>query len=139
MKLLLAFLISIPLLQAPTVSGSWKAVFDADMRRASDDEWKVNKRSNARLILEQRGDSVFGTWQGENLPDPAGLRGTFDGKTLRLTSGTNERVGQVNGQPVRMKVRQDFTATLERGALKGVLFIHIDDRPAPARKWEATR
>lgn len=125
--------------QTPDISGTWKLTYDADMRRVSDTEWKVNRRDTGTLVLQQRGDSVFGSWQARPMPQATTLAGTFDGRTLRLASGTREMVGQVDGRAQRMAVRTVLTGSHDGRALRGVMFFHIDDRPAPARRWEAVR
>ena len=66
----------------------------------------VKKRSTTTLDLTLKGDSVIGVWNAG--PDQGTqLRGTFDGKTLRMTTGKNRRVVKVNGESVKMMVRWD--------------------------------
>ena len=67
------------------------------------------------------------------------LRGTFDGKTVRLSSGTHERAGMRDGQPIKVMVRWDINGALQGSELKGTLFIYLGDRPAPVRRWDAKR
>ena len=78
------------------LTGTWHVTFDSDLRRDGESV-TVTKRAKGELTLEQRGDSVFGTFKSG--PDAARpLSGTFDGKTLKLT--TDER-----RIPVRMKAK----------------------------------
>jgi hypothetical protein len=69
------------------------------------------------------------------------LRGTTDGQSIRMTSGTNERTGMRDGQPVKMKVRWDFRGELKGSTLAGILFLYLGngELPAPARQWEGRR
>jgi hypothetical protein len=91
-------------------------------------------------VLEQRGDSVFGSFKSDGAPDePRRLSGTFDGKTLKLTTGTARSTVRVNGKPTEMTMRTDWMGGVVATGLQGTMFIQFGDRPPPARKWEATR
>jgi hypothetical protein len=121
---------------AQSVTGKWKVTYDSDMTKASG-EWKARKRAEAVLELTQRGDSVFATWDAA----PANQRrltGTLKGASLTLTTGSQSRTIQENGQPVTATVRMDFTGTVSGDRMAGVMFIRINDREPPARRWEAT-
>ena len=123
--------------QKPGVAGPWHVTFDSDLRRDGESV-TVTKRAKGELTLEQRGDSVFGTFKSG--PDAARpLSGTFDGKTLKLTTGTNRSTIRMNGKPVEMAVRTDWMGALDATGIRGTMFIQIGDRPAPPRKWEAIR
>ena len=119
-----------------SVAGKWAAMFDSDITTYKDTV-VVKARQPARLVLSQHGDSVVGFWV--NRMDSVEVRGTFDGRTLRMSTGVREREIKVNGQSTRMKVRTDWTASLQGSGLAGTMLINIGDRPAPARRWEATK
>jgi hypothetical protein len=122
---------------AQGVTGAWSATFDFDISMQKD-SFVVKSRGPATLILMQRGDSVAGTWQS----GPGGVRdvrGTFDGRVLRLTTGLNESEVRVNGEPRKMKVRTDWMGALQGNRLSGTMFIRIGEREPPARRWEAER
>jgi hypothetical protein len=122
---------------AQNIAGKWSVTWDSDIT-LDHDTAIVKKRSTTTLDLTLKGDSVSGVWNAG--PDQgAQLRGTFDGKTLRMTTGKNERVVKVNGESVKMMVRWDMNAVLQGPKLAGSLFIYVADRPAPARRWEAQR
>jgi hypothetical protein len=124
--------------RAQGVAGKWSVMWDADIR-FDHDTAIVKGRKPATVELTQRGDSVFGTWSGGVEPGGVALRGTFDGRTMRLTSGVNERTGTRDGQPMKMKVRWDVNGALQGAKLAGTLFIYIGDMPAAPRRWDGQR
>jgi hypothetical protein len=98
----------------------------------------VKARRPATLVLVQKGDSVTGTWSSaptSMLP----VRGTFDGRVLRLTTGPRESEVRVNGEPKTMTTRTDWMASVQGNRLSGTMFIHLGGREPPARSWEADR
>jgi len=122
---------------AQSIAGKWSVTWDSDIT-LDHDTAIVKKRSTTTLEFTVKADSVFGVWNAG--PDSGTqLRGTFDGKTLRMTTGTNARGVKVNGESVKMKVRWDLNGALQGPKLAGSLFIYVADRNAPARRWEAGR
>lgn len=122
---------------AQRVAGSWLVTFDSDISR-NGDVVTVKKRGTGRLVLEQRGDSVVGTFAAGGLPEPArSVSGTFNGKTLVLTTGAQRRTIRVNGQPREMLTRTDWMGVVDAAGMRGTMLIQVGDRPAPARQWEA--
>src|SRR5206468_396498 len=112
------------------VAGKWSVMWDADIR-LDHDTAIVKSRKPATLELTQRGDSVVGTWSSG--PETGTeVRGTFDGRVLQLTSGTNERAGMRDGKPMKMKVRWDIRGALQANKLGGSLFLYLGDLAAPA-------
>jgi len=122
---------------AQGIGGKWSIVWDSDITMDHDTAI-VKKRSTGTMELTVKGDSVAAVWNGGIGQGPQ-LRGTFDGKTLRMTTGTNERVIKRNGEDVKMRVRWDVNGALQGEKLAGSLFIYISDMTAPARRWEAQR
>ena len=124
---------------AQGVAGTWRVTYDSDIRRDGE-EITVNKRGKGVLTLEQRGDSVFGSLKGEASPEtPRPLSGTFDGKTLKLTTGAVRGRVNINGKATDMPMRTDWMGAVDGTGLRGTMFVQIGDRPAPPRKWEAVR
>ena len=121
------------------VAGTWRVTFDSDVRQDGE-TFTVTKRGTGQLVLEQRGDSVLGTFKPDGTPDgPRRVSGTWDGKVLKLTTGTVRRTVNVNGKPTEMATRTDWMGGVDGSGLRGTMFIQLADRPAPPRKWEATR
>ena len=135
---LAAILIAGPsMASAQGITGKWAVVWDADIRTDGDSAI-VKSRKPATLELTQRGDSVVGVWHA----GPNGgtqVRGTFNGRTLKLTSGANDSKGFLDGKPVTIRVRWDINGALQDGKLAGSLFLYMDNRSAPPRRWEAQR
>jgi hypothetical protein len=123
--------------QAPNIAGRWTVLWDADVR-IDHDTAVVKSRKPASLELTQRGDSVFGVW-GAGPDGGVQLRGTFNGRTVRLTSGVNERTGMVDGRPVQMKVRWDIAGAREGSKLAGTIMLYLGQLPAVPRRWDAQR
>lgn len=122
---------------AQGVAGTWTVTYDADISR-NGDQVIVKKRATGRLVLQQRGDSVFGRFKPEGLPDPdRPLSGTFDGKVLKLTTGPLRRTVNIDGEPTEMMTRTDWMGAVDGTSMRGTMFIQVGDRPAPPRKWEA--
>ena len=121
------------------MAGTWRVTFDSDVRRDGE-SFTVTKRGTGRMVLEQRGDSIHGTFKPDGVPDgPRAISGTWDGKVLKLTTGTVRRTVNVNGKPTEMAMRTDWMGGVDGGGLGGTMFIQLGDRPAPPRKREATR
>ena len=124
---------------AQGVAGAWTVTYDSDIN-TSGDVVVVKKRSKGRIVLEQRGDSVFGRFKADGMPEPErSLSGTFDGKVLELTTGLARRTIRINGQPTEMPMRTDWMGAVTGESIRGTMLIQIGDRPAPPRRWEAVR
>lgn len=122
---------------AQGIAGKWAVIWDSDISM-DHDTVVVKQRRPAMLELVVKGDSVTGKW-GTGIEQGLQFRGTFDGRTLRMTTGVNDRVVKRDGESITMKVRWDLTGALQGSKLAGSVFIYIGDRPAPARRWEAQR
>ncbi len=122
---------------AQSVTGKWAVTWDADIR-VDHDTAIVKSRKPATLELTQRGDSVVGTWSGA--PDShTPVRGTFDGRSLKLSSGTVERNGMIDGKPTPIKIRWDIAGSVEASKISGVLFLYMGTLSPVPRRWEAQR
>jgi len=123
---------------AQQVAGTWAVTYDSDIRQDGE-KITVNKRATGKLTLEQKGDSVFGTFKPDDGPDATvrSLTGTLKGKTLSLTSGIVRRTVNINGTPTAMATRTDWMGVVEPTGMRGTMLIQMGDRPAPARRWEA--
>ena len=122
---------------AQGISGKWNAMFDADIQIRGD-SIVVKSRKPAMLELQQRGDSLFGTWKPSDL-EAVAVRGTYDGKVLRLSTTAQERQIRVNGAPTMVKTQTEMSAKVVGDSLAGTLLIKLGEREPPPRKWEAKR
>ena len=123
---------------AQTASGTWRGEYDAGVS-GTGDRVRVTRRAAIVLILEQKGDSVFGTWDGQPQPPVRELRGSIAGQTLRFTTGTREAEVLVNGKPERRKVRTDFTGTIQSDQITGTMIMYWGSDDPPLRNWSASR
>jgi hypothetical protein len=121
---------------AQSIAGKWSVTWDSDITMDHDTAI-VKRRSTTTLEFTSNGDSVTAVWGGPG--QGSQMRGTFDGKALRMTTGKNERVIKVNGESVKMMVRWDVNGALQGSKLAGTMFIYVGDRSAPGRRWEAVR
>ena len=123
---------------AQQVGGMWAVTYDSDIRQDGE-KITVNKRAKGKLTLEQKGDSVFGTFKPDGGPDATArpLTGTLKGKTLSLTSGIVRRNVNINGTPTAMSTRTDWMGVVEATGIRGTMLIQMGERPAPPRRWEA--
>ena len=123
---------------AQQVSGTWAVTYDSDIRQDGE-KITVNKRAKGKLTLEQKGDSVFGTFKPDDGPDATArpLTGTLKGKTLSLTSGIVRRNVNINGTPTAMSTRTDWMGVVQATGIRGTMLMQMGERPAPPRRWEA--
>jgi len=123
---------------AQQVTGTWVVTYDSDIRRDGE-KITVNSRATGTMTLEQKGDSVFGSFKGDGGPNAAGrpLSGTLKGKTLMLTTGMRRSTVNINGKPTEMDTRTDWMGVVEPTGIRGTMFVQMGERPAPPRKWEA--
>ena len=123
---------------AQQVAGTWAVTYDSDIRQEGE-KITVNKRAKGKLTLEQKGDSVFGTFKPDDGPDATArpLTGTLKGTTLSLTSGIVRRNVNINGTPTAMSTRTDWIGAVEATGIRGTMLIQMGDRPAAPRRWEA--
>jgi len=122
---------------AQSVVGKWAVTWDADIS-IDHDTAIVKSRKPATLDLTQRGDSIFGVWTtGPSAGIP--VRGTFDGRSLNLSSGVTERAGMIDGKPTPMKVRWDISGSVQASKISGVLMLYLGALSPVPRRWEAQR
>jgi hypothetical protein len=122
---------------AQSITGKWAVTWDADVR-VDHDTAIVKSRKAATLELTQRGDSVVGTWStGPDGHTP--VRGTYDGRSLKVSSGLVERNGMIDGKPTPMKIRWDIAGSVEASKISGVLFLYMGTLSPVPRRWEAQR
>jgi autotransporter translocation and assembly factor TamB len=124
--------------QSSDVTGTWNVTWDSGLRTNGAEVIQVTRRIPSELRLVQRGDSVSGTWV---MPVPIGgsaervVTGMVRGTELQLESEV--RPMDVNGLQVPM--RFTWTGVLAEGDMRGTMFMQIEGRDAPPRRWEAQR
>ena len=124
--------------QSIDVTGTWNVTWDSGLRTNGAEVIEVTRRITAELRLVQRGDSVSGTWV---MPVPIGgsaervVTGMVRGAELQLESEV--RPMDVNGRQVPMRFA--WTGVIAEGDMRGTMFMQIEGRDAPPRRWEAKR
>ena len=124
--------------QSIDVTGTWNVTWDSGLRTNGAEVIQVTRRMTAELRLVQRGDSVSGLWV---MPVPIGgsaervVTGMVRGTELQLESEV--RPMDVNGLQVPM--RFTWTGVIDAGDMRGTMFMLIEGRDAPPRRWEAKR
>ena len=108
--------------QTRNVAGKYKVEFDSQIRMGPGGV-QAGGRSPAMLVLEVRGDSVFGTWQVVNDANPPArkLAGRMRGDTVVIVSEPSERTINVNGESVTMKMADEFKLTIKADAIVGTI------------------
>jgi hypothetical protein len=129
--------------QAANIAGTYVVDFDSRVQMTAAGA-EVTGRGKARMTLELRGDSVFGTWQVLDAPDarpPRALRGALQDGKVKLSAEPTEAVLNVNGEEQRRTIRQNFIATITGDEIRGTI---ESDSPMPGmsgitRKFEGKR
>jgi hypothetical protein len=108
--------------QSANVAGKYKVEFDSQMRMGPEGA-QVAGRSPGMLVLEVRGDSVFGSWQAINDRNPPArkLAGKMRGDTVVVLSEPSERTMNMNGESVTMKLADEFKLTIKGDAILGTI------------------
>lgn len=128
---------------AQSIAGKWTANYPMRVRMENGEPSTSEQQGVALLELQQKGDSVFGTWAPQNTPAPVPpreVRGTFvDGK-LTLQANVEARVN-MNGDERAVKMITTYTATFKGDVLDGSMSSrsedgNIESSPMP---WSAKR
>ena len=108
--------------QTRSIAGKYKVEFDSQIRMGPEG-MQVGGRSPALLVLEIKGDSVFGTWQVINDANPPArkLAGKMRGDTVVIVSEPSERTVNRNGESVTMKMADEFKLTIKADAIVGTI------------------
>ncbi len=129
-------------LAAQSVNGSWITEFERRMRNENGSV-SADEKAKARLVLQQRGDSVTGTWQV--LGAPAGspatlrqLRGTISGAKVSLSTEVEAR-RNINGEESVAKLTLAYDFVVNGDKLEGTMTTRAADMEMPARPFSAVR
>jgi hypothetical protein len=76
-------------------------------------------------VLEQKGDSVFGTWQLREPREapPQQLRGKIDGKSIRLWAPAEAKLRGPDGERA-VSMNEEYVLTIEGETVKGTITVH---------------
>jgi hypothetical protein len=100
--------------------------------------------AKVKLVLEQKGDSVFGTWQmtAPRESPVQQLRGKMEGKTARLFGLVTGKMRGPDGSDRELSMTQEFEVTVDGDVIKGTMKIHPSEGveiQAPARPFTGKR
>jgi hypothetical protein len=141
--LLMSVLFAAPPLgaQGSGVTGTWITEFDRMMRNENGSVTTGDK-TRARLVLQQSGDSVAGTFEilgaGGGPPSPRQLRGTISGDRVKLTSEFEARMNR-NGEESTRTITVVYDLTVKGDTLEGTMTNRSGDMDMPPRPFTATR
>ena len=130
--------------QAP-VAGKWIADFELGMRNENGTVTSTGT-GKARVSLQLKGDSVFGTWETIEPASPAGavtrpLKGVFANGTLKLETEPSERRIMLNGEEKRITMFTRYEVKVDGDAMTGTaqqIGLSGDMAPPP-RPFKAVR
>ena len=125
------------------VAGTYLVDYDAQLQMGPDGP-QVTGRGKARMVLEIRGDSVFGSWQTVDAAQqrpPRKLAGTFKDGTLKLVAEPVESVMNINGEEQRRSIVQTFTGTVKGDDIAGTIesASPMPNMPPLTRKFDGKR
>ena len=132
-------------LGAQGVNGRWITEFERRMRNENGSV-STSEKATARLVLQQKGDSVTGTWQlVDTATSPTGrattpraLRGTISGNRVSLSTEIEARRNMNGEESVRkMTLAYDFIVNGDK--LEGTMTTRAPDMEMPARPFSAWR
>ena len=137
----LAALAAAPL-SAQGINGTWMTEFERMMRN-NDGQVSTGEKTKAKITLQQKGDSVFGTFEivpaaGAPAPAPRPLRGTVKGDKGTLVSEFDAR-RNINGEEEIVKVSVTYDFTIAADKLEGTSKTKSSDMEMPPRPFSAWR
>lgn len=136
-----ALVVAAPL-SAQSINGTWFTEFERAIRNENG-EVSAGEKTKAKITLEQKGDSLFGTWEllpaaGAPTPPARPLRGVVkDGKGRLLSEF--EAVRNINGEESRVKLSVIYDFTVAAGKLEGTTTTKTPDMDMPPRPFSAWR
>jgi hypothetical protein len=132
-------------LAAQGINGNWIAEFHRSVRSENGDVTTGDK-AKARLVLQQKGDSVTGTFQvvdgpagpGGSAPTVREVRGTIAGNKVSLQTEAEAR-RSMNGEESVHKVTVIYDLILDADKLDGTMIAKSANMTMPARPFSARR
>ena len=128
-------------LAAQGINGSWITEFERTMRNENGVVSSGDK-ARAKMTLQQKGDSVTGTWElvseSSRPAAPRQLRGTIAGNKVQLTSEFDATIN-IDGARSTRKLTMLYDFTLNGDKLEGTMTNKSGDTDMPARPFSAWR
>lgn len=134
--------------RAQSIAGKWDVTYPARIQNANGE--MTADTGHATLTIEQKGDSVFGTWLAARMasapadmpaPQPRTIIGTFKNGTLSFVASPVEARIRRGGDEERVLMRSYYDGTLKDDAFTGTSVAKSEDEsinssPMP---WSARR
>lgn len=132
--------------QAQGVAGTWTWEVQTRIRRDASGTTPTGDKSQAQLVLDVRGDSVFGTYTvsrpgaTETAPVPREVRGTVNGNKVVFSLTQQGRVN-INGEERESQMTATYTLTINGDEITGVIETTSPDLPVsiPPRTFSGRR
>lgn len=125
--------------QGTDIAGAWITEFDRTVRNEGGIVTTGDK-ARARIVLQQKGDSVTGMWEmltpGNAPRPPRQLRGTISGNKVTLTSEFEARINR-DGEASTRTITIVYEFIVNGDKLEGTMTDRSGDMPA--RPFTATR
>jgi hypothetical protein len=140
---MLAFALFVPVAaEAQEIAGKWTATYPAMIHNRGGNEEITT--GSALLTIEQKGDSIFGTWLPQNTPSPGtprSFRGTFVNGRLTFVGSPVEAVVRRGGDESTIQMITYFEGTFKDGVIDGTMYSESTDNTVQSspQKWSARR
>lgn len=143
---LAAAMFSVTEANAQTVAGKWTAEYPTRVRNTGGTV-EAEQMGTAVLVLEVKGDSVFGTWHPQNTPvavEPRAIKGTFTNGRINFVGAPTEARIRRSGMggdesETAIKMVTYFEGTVKDGAIDGMMHAESEDQTIKSTpiKWTA--
>ena len=132
-------------LAAQGVTGRWITEIERRVQNENGDV-STGGKTKARLVLEQKGDSVTGTWElldaaaspGGRAATPRQLRGTISGNKVSLSTQVEAR-RNINGEESVQTLTLVYDFTVDGDKLQGTTTAKGSNMEMPTRPFTARR
>lgn len=137
----IALLAAAPL-SAQSLNGTWFTEFERQIRN-QDGEVTAGEKTKAKITLQQKGDSVFGTFEivpaaGQPAAPARQLRGSVKGGKGTIVSEFEAR-RNINGDEETVKLVTTYNFTITENKLEGTTTTKAPDMEIPPRPFSAWR
>ena len=137
----IALVASAPL-SAQSLNGTWFTEFERQIRN-QDGQVTAGEKTKAKITLQQKGDSVFGTFEivppaGQPTPPARPLRGSVKGDKGTIISEFEAR-RNINGEEETVKLVTTYDFTISADKLEGTSKTKSPDLDIPPRPFSAWR
>ena len=111
---------------AQSVAGTWNVDYAVRMMAANNEPSPSETVAKVKLVLEQKGESVFRTWQmtAPRESPVQQLRGKMEGKSARLFGVVTGKMRGPDGSDRELSMTQEFEITVTGDSMSGTMKVH---------------